>query len=329
MDIKDAFDKEFSQKKVAADALHADLNRRNELAKMRMSELRRYLETLRNSRLPGLSWIELSPYLTIDLEGLRELTIYLVDINDELSIREDKWDWDELLEEKRTVSSNTTRVASVTEAAQFLAARIADDVARYRDNRFTRIPRKNGQGRGSIVVLVVAGLIVTFIITLGGKSTQKQAMTNPSVAPGEAAYVRDDIPVPPVILPKKISRFLDKRGFRLPRKVSKSCGVDLRSRNPFFVQGDFDGDSRLDYAVDAESGGNEGAIFVFFANGQVHQLDPWEVIYTDKKRGVIHTMDGAVSLTTDSLGGVRCESSSVIYVYDRGKRKFAKYFTGD
>jgi len=130
-------------------------------------------------------------------------------------------------------------------------------------------------------------------------------------------------------LPDKVFRFLNSSEFSMPTRIDSYCGFDSESEeHPYFIQGDFDGDGATDYAVDVESK-REMAIFVFLANDRILQLDGWERIYLSRVRGVINTMDGRVDLKYDAIEGVKCESSTVLYVYDIVSKKFNKFFTSD
>jgi murein DD-endopeptidase MepM/ murein hydrolase activator NlpD len=147
-----------------------------------------------------------------------------------------------------------------------------------------------------------------------------------------SADSNEDIRVASPVLPESIASFIASRGLRMPVTISKYCGFDFKTGgNPFFISGDFDGDGRLDYAIDVEEKTtNVGRIFVFLGNGRIHELQGWEYIYTDKDRGTFQTFDGInVNQKYDSIGGVACEKSSVVYVYNKTKNGFDEFFTGD
>src|SRR5208337_2525210 len=133
----------------------------------------------------------------------------------------------------------------------------------------------------------------------------------------------DEIPVTSPALPERIVSYMASRGWRMPTSISKYCQFDFnKDGNPFFIVGDFDGDGILDYAVDVQVDKYYSKILIFLGNGQIHELDGWEFIKVNKTRGTIQTMDGPVNLRYDSIVGIRCESSSVLYVYNKAKNRF-------
>ena len=210
--------------------------------------------------------------------------------------------------------------------------------------RRRQIERKGFERKlGTGVWIVIA--IAAIWIFLGTGSKKKQTpLTTPapsSQVPSAAQSIvaasasaggnisgKDDLPVASPHLPDNIASFLNSRGLRIPTVINKYCGVQS-GEHPFFVQGDFDGDGRTDYAVEAWDDKNNGNNFVFFADGKIIQLDAWEYIHVNKARGTINTMEGQVHLAFDSLGGIKCESSSVLYVYNRSTNRFDKFFTSD
>ena len=196
---------------------------------------------------------------------------------------------------------------------------------------------------GAWVWIVIAIAAVWYFVGSGSKERQTPLATPapPSQVPSAAQTIwaasastggyisgKDDLPVASPHLPDNIASFLNSRGLRIPKVINKYCGVQP-GEHPFFVQGDFDGDGRTDYAVEAWDDKNSGNNFVFFADGKIIQLDAWEYIGVNKARGTINTMDGQANLEFDSLAGVRCESSSVLYVYNRSTSRFDKFFTSD
>jgi len=154
--------------------------------------------------------------------------------------------------------------------------------------------------------------------------------------PADKEYIGENIQVAPLALPETVASFLDKRGLRMPTSL-RDCGSEFKlGHNPFFAQGDFDGDGRLDYAIDAEDINHVGTTLVFLASGRIHELQGWSYIYTDKRRGLISVLDARnpsesnyAYLKYDAIGGVRCDSSSAIYVYNDTKSGFEEFFTGD
>ena len=159
-------------------------------------------------------------------------------------------------------------------------------------------------------------------------SEQRPAPTipDPSVT---AANMHNYISVKPPLVPANINGFMENQGLRVFTTISKECVSNPNNAfSPFVTTGDFDGDGLRDYALDVKTArGFE--IVVILGNGHIHELRAWQYIYTDKRRGMIHTWNGDVNLQYDSIGGVRCESSSVIYVYNKIKDSFEKYFTSD
>jgi hypothetical protein len=139
----------------------------------------------------------------------------------------------------------------------------------------------------------------------------------------------DDVKVKAPVLPDHVSRFLIKHNLKMPTSISKYCGFEKNS-NPFFISGDFDGDKKLDYAVNATDKQNRlTVVYVFLSKGEIHKLSGLDFIYTEKSRGKFGTMEAVINLKYDSIGVVRCESSSLLYVYDIKKQQFAEYWTSD
>jgi hypothetical protein len=138
------------------------------------------------------------------------------------------------------------------------------------------------------------------------------------------------VQVKPPVLPEAIASFVRTRGLSIPTSISNYCGFDFKkSGSPFFISGDFDDDGKRDYAIKVEDKKHGANLFVFLDNGQIHELQGWEYIFTNKTRGKTGTIDGTIRLTYDSIGGVACEQSSVLYVYSKSKKRFVQYFTGD
>jgi hypothetical protein len=169
-----------------------------------------------------------------------------------------------------------------------------------------------------LAVAIVVGLIVTVL------STQR--------SPDILTNSKEDIRVASPALPEAISDFIISRGLRMPASISKYCGFDFKTGgNPFFVAGDFDGDGRPDYAIDVEEKNHVDKIFVFLGNGRIHELGGWEYIYTDKRRGIIQSPfeENVINLKYDSIGGVNCEQSSGVYVYNETKNGFDIFWISD
>jgi hypothetical protein len=139
-------------------------------------------------------------------------------------------------------------------------------------------------------------------------------------------YVHYDCPA----LPETVTTFMEEHGLKVPTVIRKFCLFNPeRVANPFVATGDFDGDGLLNYAVDAEKGKYLGKIVVILGNGRIHELRGWDYIYVDKRRGTIHTYQGDVNQEYDSIVGVRCESSSAFYLYNKTKDSFDEFFTSD
>ena len=142
--------------------------------------------------------------------------------------------------------------------------------------------------------------------------------------------ISDDIPVISPKLPSAVTALLSARNLKMPTSISKECMFDFGAEgNPFFLEGDFDGDGRPDYAISTEVNKNFGRTFVVFANGQIHELEGFDLITANKARGDLDTLDGVVNLQHDSFEGVHCEKSSVLHVYNKAIGAFDKFFTRD
>ena len=93
---------------------------------------------------------------------------------------------------------------------------------------------------------------------------------------------------------------------------------------------DFDGDGAIDYAVDVLDKKDGYKILVFLAKGDIINLGGWEFIELDKSRGPFSDIaEKETTLENDSIAGIRCESSSVILVYNRTTNGFDEFWTGD
>lgn len=163
-------------------------------------------------------------------------------------------------------------------------------------------------------IVVIAVIVLGFYLQFVKKS-------------GEIISNLDDefLPVAPIQLPDNIASFMKNRSLRFPTAISKYCYFDFKSgKHPFFIQGDFDGDRKLDYAIHTNR-----FLFVLLGSGQLHEFGRGSYIYKNEKRGLSQTLDGPITLKYDSLGLVFCEQSSVLYVYDRQKNIFEKVFTSD
>jgi len=162
--------------------------------------------------------------------------------------------------------------------------------------------------------------------TGGLQGTISETAVAPQIRPEEV------ITIAPPQLPTMVANFLARNGLRIPATISKYCESPnfhfSRENHPYFVRGDFDGDGETDYAVDVEDRDRRD-IFVFFGNGSIQKLDGWDFISLNTERGTLQTMDGPVQLEHDSIRGIRCESSAVLYVFDVQKNQFAKFFTSD
>lgn len=170
-----------------------------------------------------------------------------------------------------------------------------------------------------IKTVIIIGFLALLLCLLTSKSP-----------PNVQASGNDELLVASPVLPERIASYIASHGLKIPTSISKYCGFDFnKGGNPFFVAGDFDGDGKLDYAVDVEVDQYNSKILIFLGNGQIHELGGWEFIMINKTRGTIQTMDGPVNLRYDSLRGIRCESSSVLYVYNKAKSRFDKFFTSD
>ena len=184
-------------------------------------------------------------------------------------------------------------------------------------------------GGKSSISLITAGAQNIF-----GAIDRVVSPSEPPMVPGRdgPADVRisDDIQVASPKLPGAVAALLRTRGLKMPTSISKECMFDFSAgRNPFILEGDFDGDRRRDYAVSTEVNKNYGRTYIVLANGQIHETDGYEFIRANKTRGDIETLDGVVSLQHDSFEGVHCEKSSVLYVYNKATRVFDKFFTSD
>jgi hypothetical protein len=168
------------------------------------------------------------------------------------------------------------------------------------------------------------------------RSIQQESRTERRVAPktpcsaetkdNSADYVHYDCPA----LPETVTTFMEEHGLTVPTVIRKLCVFNPESvGNPFVATGDFDGDGLLDYAVDAEKGKYLAKIVVILGNGRIHEIRGWDYIYVDKRRGTIHTHQGDVNRVYDSIVGVRCESSSAFYLYNKTKDSFDEFFTSD
>lgn len=128
--------------------------------------------------------------------------------------------------------------------------------------------------------------------------------SEPPMVPGRdgPADVRisDDIQVASPKLPGAVAALLRTRGLKMPTSISKECMFDFSAgRNPFILEGDFDGDGRRDYAVSTEVNKNFGRTYIVLANGQIHETDGYEFIRANKTRGDIETLDRVVNLQRD------------------------------
>ena len=200
----------------------------------------------------------------------------------------------------------------------------------------------SGSSGGIFLVLsVIVGLVVLGSVFGPSQSARQGSSQSPAQVPrtitgiAVAPQIRPEevITVAPPPLPPTVANFLASNGLRIPATISKYCESPnfhfSRENHPYFVQGDFDGDGETDYAVDVEVSDRRWDIFVLFGNGNIQKLDGWDFISLNTERGTLQTMDGPVQLEHDSISGIRCESSAVLYVFDAQKNQFGKFFTSD
>ena len=137
--------------------------------------------------------------------------------------------------------------------------------------------------------------------------------------------------VPKVRLPLKVKNYLHTHDLKIPATINGSCGFNIKSgSNPYFIKSDFDGDGAIDYAVDVLDKKDGYKILVFLAKGDIINLGGWEFIELDKSRGPFSDIaEKETTLENDSIAGIRCESSSVILVYNRTTNGFDEFWTGD
>lgn len=234
--------------------------------------------------------------------------------------------------EYRSRIAHEAREARASDESNIKGSNSSDDSASYSTSGGDTSSDSSG-AMIFIVVIVIVGFIVATLSTHERHPTM--STPTPYQAPPVAPQIRPDeeIAVDSPSVPPVVVNFLANHGLRLPTTISKYCespGFHFsRDNHPYFVQGDFDGDGKTDYAIDAESSNKRWDIFVLFANGNIQKLDGWDFISANTERGAVQTMDGPVQLNYDSIRGIRCESSSVLYVFNPDNNQFDKFFTSD
>jgi hypothetical protein len=141
-------------------------------------------------------------------------------------------------------------------------------------------------------------------------------------------------------VPPPIREFLNHQypGWSFP---AATCRQPDPAFFPEFVWGDFNGDGLRDYGVEIVRGGKHYTL-AFLARGSgftsfALERPGWDVLGVVKKGTTVPHITGSargyliggnsVFLTNDALMGIRCESSSVAYVYKNGS--FQYFFMGD
>ena len=180
--------------------------------------------------------------------------------------------------------------------------------------------------------LGIMGVILTilFLLAVIGFYNIKQEKHQAMVSQYREVAA-ESIQVKPPLLPKTISSFMNSHRLKIPNTISNNCGFDFKSgNNPYFIKSDFDGDGAIDYAVDVLDKKDGYKILVFLAKGDIINLGGWEFIELDKSRGPFSDIaEKETTLENDSIAGIRCESSSVILVYNRTTNGFDEFWTGD
>lgn len=162
------------------------------------------------------------------------------------------------------------------------------------------------------------------------KGTTPESGQQRETAQTGATDEENSVPVPAADLPAHVAEYLREHNLTLPTNISPYCSFQYENGNhPYFTSGDYDGDGVTDFAVDAERSQWKAEILVFFGDGRRISLQAWEYIYTERRRGKIASAWDEINLSTDALGGVKCESSSVLYVYNKTTRAFDMLFTSD
>lgn len=189
-------------------------------------------------------------------------------------------------------------------------------------------------GRLTLYILIICGLLGLGFYFRDQPPRQTQNSPPPALVVPSATTRQlrmDELAVPIPSLPAKVSQYLGVNNLRLPSYISKHCAFDLsKGAHPYYIKGDFDGDGSLDYAVDADyPNGIRRGVFVLLSSEKNLELEGWDLIFPVRKRGKTRTLNETIDLQVDAIGAARCESSSVIYIFEKRSGSFQKYFTGD
>lgn len=161
------------------------------------------------------------------------------------------------------------------------------------------------------------------------RAEEEKRKAAPSDKLVKVAPINNDfvVPVSPPTMPKHIDKYLADKGFHISSEIDKGCRFDINNKNihPFFIQGDFNGDGKKDYAIRVQNNEKTGKIFVFLSNGKVYDLAPggyvyiWDYIFPVKKGIAIPSVS---ELQSDAIGAVACERGETVYIYNSSKNIF-------